>query len=98
MPKFKANTNVIEEFEGYWNDRKSEAFNKLCEEEKLTPQKFESIIQTYVFANRLPRHQEIVDSLNFQPKILDRKNLLERVADRIENYIVTFIDGMGGIT
>jgi type I restriction enzyme R subunit len=98
MPKFKANTNVIEEFEGYWNDRKSEAFNKLCEEEKLTPQKFESIIQTYVFANRLPRHQEIVDSLNFQPKILDRKNLLERVADKIENYIVTFIDGMGGIT
>ena len=96
LPKLSPNGNVLKEFEGYWNEHKTNAFDKLCREENLSPKKFESIVQTYVFANRLPRHQEIVDSLNFQPKILERKTLLERITLKIEEFITTFIDGMGG--
>lgn len=96
LPKLTPNGNVLKEFESYWNEHKTNAFNKLCKEENISPQKFESIVQTYVFANRLPRHQEIVDSLNFQPKILERKTLLERITLKIEEFITTFIDGMGG--
>jgi type I restriction enzyme R subunit len=96
LPKLTPNGNVLKEFESYWNEHKTNAFDKLCKEENLSPQKFESIVQTYVFANRLPRHQEIVDSLNFQPMILERKTLLERITLKIEEFITTFIDGMGG--
>jgi type I restriction enzyme R subunit len=96
LPKLTPNGNVLKEFESFWNEHKTNAFNKLCQEENLSPQKFESIVQTYVFANRLPRHQEIVDSLNFKPKILERKTLLERITLKIEEFITTFIDGMGG--
>jgi type I restriction enzyme, R subunit len=96
LPKLSPNGNVLKEFESYWNEHKTNAFEKLCKEENLSPQKFESIVQTYVFANRLPRQQEIVDSLNFQPKILERKTLLERITSKIEEFITTFIDGMGG--
>jgi type I restriction enzyme, R subunit len=96
LPKLSPNGNVLKEFESYWNEHKTNAFDKLCKEENLSPQKFESIVQTYVFANRLPRQQEIVDSLNFQPKILERKTLLERITSKIEEFITTFIDGMGG--
>jgi type I restriction enzyme, R subunit len=96
LPKLMPNGNVLKEFENYWNEHKTNAFDKLCQEENLSPQKFESIVQTYVFANRLPRQQEIVDSLNFQPKILERKTLLERITLKIEEFITTFIDGMGG--
>ena len=52
--------------------------------------------QTYVFANRLPRDQEIVEALSFKPKILERKTILDRVADKIQIFINTFIEGMGG--
>ncbi|QDC99783.1 type I restriction endonuclease subunit R [Candidatus Methylopumilus planktonicus] len=96
LPKLTPNGNVLKEFENYWNEHKTNAFDRLCKEENLSPQKFESIVQTYVFANRLPRQQEIVDSLNFQPKILERKTLLERITLKIEEFITTFIDGMGG--
>jgi type I restriction enzyme R subunit len=96
LPKLTPNGNVLKEFEGYWNEHKTNAFNKLCQEENLSPQKFESIVQTYIFANRFPRHQEVVDSLNFKPKILERKTLLERITLKIEEFITTFIDGMGG--
>ena len=46
--------------------------------------------------DELPRDQEIVDTLNFKPKILERKPIIERVADKIKSFIDTFVEGMGG--
>ncbi len=96
LPKLKPSENVIQAFDKYWDASKKEAFNKLCAEENLSPQEIEKLMNTYAFANRLPRDQEIVDSLNFKPKILERKPVIERVADKIKAFIDTFIEGMGG--
>ncbi len=96
LPKLKPNENVIQVFENYWTVNKKEAFSKLCAEENLSPQELEKILNHYTFANRLPRDQEIVDTLNFRPKILERKPIIERVADKIKSFIDTFIEGMGG--
>ncbi|CAA9890826.1 hypothetical protein METHB2_30030 [Candidatus Methylobacter favarea] len=38
-------------------------------------------------ANRLPREQEIVSALSFKPKMLQRKSIIERVADKIKAFI-----------
>jgi len=96
LPKLKPNENVIQAFEKYWTANKKEAFVKLCAEENLSPQELEKILNHYTFANRLPRDQEIVDTLNFKPKILERKPIIERVADKIKAFIDTFVEGMGG--
>jgi len=96
LPKLKPNDNVINAFEGYWAGHKQQAFEQLCTDENIIPQQFEKLLQTYVFANRLPRDQEIVKALSFQPKILERKSILERVADKIQAFINTYIEGMGG--
>ncbi len=72
------------------------AFNTLCEEEKLVPAELERLLETYTFANRFPREQEIVTALSFKPKILERKPIIERVGDKIKAFIDTFIEGMGG--
>ena len=87
---------MIQAFENYWTANKKEAFVKLCAEENMSPQELEKILNHYTFANRLLRDQEIVDSLNFKPKILERKPLIKRVADKIKSFINTFIEGMGG--
>jgi type I restriction enzyme R subunit len=96
LPKLKANDNVISAFESYWTKHKRKAFEQLCADENIQPAQFEKLLQTYVFANRLPRDQEIVEALSFKPKILERKSILERVADKIQIFINTFIEGMGG--
>jgi type I restriction enzyme R subunit len=96
LPKLKPNDNVIRSFENYWAEHKQHAFERLCTEENIIPEQFEKLLQTYVFANRLPRDQEIVKALSFQPKILERKSILERVADKIQAFINTYIEGMGG--
>lgn len=96
LPKLKPNENVIQAFENYWTANKKEAFSKLCAEENLSPQELEKILNHYTFANRLPRDQEIVDTLNFKSRILERKPIIERVADKIKSFIDTFVEGMGG--
>ena len=96
LPKLKPNENVISAFEGYWSKHKQEAFEKLCTDEKIQPDRLAKLLQTYEFANRLPRPQEIKVALNYQPKVLERKSILGRVADKIEDFISTFIEGMGG--
>jgi hypothetical protein len=49
-----------------------------------------------MFANRLPRDQEIVDALGFKHKIPGRKTIVERVSDKIQAIIEASIEGMSG--
>lgn len=97
LAKLKPNEDVIGAFENYWSNHKQAAFKKLCEDENIVPEKFAKVLQTYEFQNRLPRDGEIVEALSFKPKILERKGILERVADKIQDFINTFVEGMGGV-
>jgi type I restriction enzyme R subunit len=96
LPKLKPDDNVIAEFESYWMRKRQSAFVQLCRDEQIEPAQFEKLLQNYVFANRLPRDQEIVESLSFKPKILERKSILERIGDKIQAFIHTYVEGMGG--
>ena len=97
MPKLKPEEDVIGAFEGFWDGKQKEAFGKLCQEENIAPEGLQKILGTYAFANRLPREQEIVGTLTYKPKILERKSILQRVAEKIRAFIDTFIEGMGGV-
>jgi type I restriction enzyme R subunit len=96
LPKLKPDENVILAFEDYWTVQQKFAFNRLCEDEKIAPAELDKLIGNYAFANRLPREQEIVSALIYQPKILERKGILQRVLSKISEFINTFIEGMGG--
>jgi len=96
LPTIKPTDNVIAAFETFWTENKHKAFNALCEEEQIVPGQLEKLLNDYTFANRLPREQEIVSALNFKPKILQRKSIIERVGEKIKAFIDTFIEGMGG--
>jgi hypothetical protein len=96
LPNIKPTDNIIAEFESFWADNKQKAFSALCEEEQIVPEQLEKLLNNYTFANRLPSEQEIVSALSFKPKILQRKSIIERVADKIKAFIDTFIEGMGG--
>lgn len=97
LPKLKPEEDIVGSFVTYWDARQKSAFAKLCEDEKIDPSQLEKILGTYAFANRLPRDQEIVASLTYKPKILERKPVLVRIAEKIQEFIATFIEGMGGV-
>ena len=95
LPVVKPNDNVINEFENYWSDSKQKAFEQLCQEEQMVPEQLAQIFSNYGFCNRLPKQQDIDNALSFKPKILERKTILQRVGVKIQDFIHTFIDGMG---
>jgi type I restriction enzyme R subunit len=39
----------------------------------------------------------LVNALNYQPKVLERKVVIQRVKERLQTFIDTFIEGRGGI-
>ncbi|PVZ85083.1 deoxyribonuclease HsdR [Serratia sp. S1B] len=96
LPNIKPQDNVLTAFEQYWHAHQQQALIALSQEENLNPAALEKLLHTYSFANRLPRDQEIIDALNQKPRILERKGVLERVGERIKQFIETFMDGMGG--
>ena len=96
LPKLNSTDSVIGVFESFWNEHKLKAFHMMCEEEKINPEQLDKLIQGYVFANKFPRNQEIKKALVYEPKILESKGILERVAEKIRGFITTYIEGMGG--
>jgi len=96
LPKLQPSDNVIGAFEGYWSARKTTAFEQLCADEKIQPEQLQKLLQDYEYYNRMPRPQEIKEALSYQPRVLERKTILGRVTEKIQAFIDTFIEGMGG--
>ncbi len=98
LPTLQANENVISKFETYWGEHKTSAFKQLCEEENIAPDNLEKIIHEYEFANKFPRKQVIKSALTYQPKVIESKSIVERIAIKIRDFLDTYIEGMGGST
>lgn len=96
LPNLKSTDNVIGIFEGFWNEHKLKAFHEMCEEEKIKPEALDKLLQSYLFANKFPRNQEIKKALDYEPKFLESKGIYERIAEKIRGFITTYIEGMGG--
>jgi len=88
--------DVMDRFAEFWTEHQQKAFEQLCTDENLVPEQLQKLLNNYTFANDLPKNQEIKSALNFKPKILESKTIVERIKDKIQAFIDTFIEGMGG--
>lgn len=97
MPHIHPEANLEQVFADFWDNEKLGAARTLCEEEQLATSKFKEMIEHYMFASQRPRDDQIAKALTYTPKILERKEVLRRVSSKINEYINTFIEGMGGV-
>ena len=61
LPKLSKGENVEEAFEKFWASERSEALREVAETENIPLEKFEHVIGEYLYTQKLPRGQEIVD-------------------------------------
>jgi type I restriction enzyme R subunit len=89
-------TDEIEpEFDKFWNKEQQDAFLKLVSEENLSPEKTEKLIEDYLFAERQPMRDEVLELVNGEkPSLLHRKKIGDRILKRILDFVDTFINGM----
>ena len=97
LPVIEDTDDIPQEFEKFWNAEQQKAFNQLVNEENLSPERTQSLIEDYLYAEREPLRDEILDLLKGeQPTLLERKKTGDRILKKILNFVETFINGIQG--
>lgn len=95
LPVLEDEDDIPEAFDKFWNEEQQNAFNKLVKEENLSPDKTQTLIEDYLYAEREPLRDEILELLKGEkPSVLERKITGDRILSKILGFVETFINGM----
>lgn len=90
LPKIDKQEDVEKAFGEFWNSERSEILKGIAESENIPLDKFENLIGDYLYSQKMPRGQDIVDLLPEPPKILERKGIIDRIRNAITNIVDVF--------
>lgn len=92
LPKIERSSQVEKSFSEFWESERSESLRKLAESENIPIQNIEKLIGEYLYSQKLPKEQDIVEMLpeNQQPKILERQSVVDRIKNAIQNIVDIF--------
>lgn len=97
LPIIEDTDTIPEEFDKYWNEEQQKAFNQLVQEENLSADKTHKLIESYLFAEREPLRDEVLDLIEGEkPSVLVRKKLGDKILNKIIGFVETFINGVSG--
>jgi type I restriction enzyme R subunit len=97
LPIISDPDNITPAFEQFWNEEQQKEFSKIVQEENLSAEKTEKLIEDYLFAEREPLRDEVLELIEGEkPSLLQRKKLGDRILKRIVDFVETFINGMTG--
>jgi type I restriction enzyme, R subunit len=95
LPVIADTDDIQNEFDKFWSEEQQKAFSKLVTEENLSSEKTEKLIEDYLFAEREPMRDEVLELIEGEkPNLLQRKSLGDRILKRIMDFVETFINGM----
>lgn len=83
---------IEEGYNSFMDAEKLNAFNKFVEDEKLNADKLKKLIEDYIFTQRTPTKQEVIDVLENQPSILQRSSIGDLILSKFMNFVNTFFN------
>lgn len=90
LPKIVEGGDVEKAFADFWTSERSEKLKEIAVSENISVEKIEKLIGEYLYTERLPSGQEIVDLLPETPKILERQGIIDRIKGAIEDVVDMF--------
>jgi type I restriction enzyme R subunit len=98
LPLINDSNEIAPAFDKFWNQEQQTEFLKIVTEENLSADKTEKLIEDYLFAEREPLRDEVLELIEGEkPSLLQRKKLGDKILLRIKDFVDTFINGMTGI-
>jgi len=89
--------DIPQEFEKFWNFEQDKAFLKLVSEENLSKERTQALIEHYIYAEKEPMRDELLDLLEGdKPTLLQRKSIGDRILIKIVGFVETFVNGVAG--
>ncbi|ULQ55460.1 type I restriction endonuclease subunit R [Flavihumibacter rivuli] len=95
LPLVEDTDDIPQAFISFVDQEKEDAFRKICTEEKLRPEQFREVLGEYLFTQIDPQPDAIINLLEEKPRILERKTILDRVLQRLKDFVETYITGVG---
>jgi type I restriction enzyme R subunit len=97
IPEIEDTDSIPQEFDKFWLEEQRVAFNELVKSENLSVERTEQLIENYLFAEREPLRDEILDLIDGEkPTLLNRKKVGDSILKKIMDFVETFINGMDG--
>jgi type I restriction enzyme R subunit len=97
IPEIENTDSIPQEFDKFWIEEQRTAFNKLVKSENLSIERTERLIENYLFAEREPLRDEVLDLIEGdKPTLLQRKKVGDGILKKIMDFVETFINGMDG--
>ena len=94
LPQIKDSDEISNEFDTYWNKEKIKAVRILSQEENLDEDKLQDVIGNYLFTEKKPLRDEVIDIMKERPKLKERATVTERITSKIIQFVDTFISGI----
>lgn len=97
LPHIEDTDAISEGFEKFWSVEQEKALQELVKTENLSEDKTERLIENYLFTERKPIRQEILDLRNEgRPSVLKSKEIGDRILNKIISFVDTFVNGISG--
>ncbi|SFX89450.1 type I restriction endonuclease subunit R [Cytophaga hutchinsonii] len=95
MSKIVEAEDIVDEFTRFWNEEQQKAFDELVQDENLSAERTQHLIEGYLFSEQEPLRDEILKLRNEgRPSALQAKDISNRILQRIKDFVNTFINGM----
>ncbi|MEH6808143.1 MAG: type I restriction endonuclease subunit R [Hyphomonas oceanitis] len=89
-----AGGDIGDAFDSYWSDERQKAIETLSAEEGLDLEGLERVIGDYLFTEKPPMRDDVIEIMAEKPKLKQRVTIASRVIDKIRDFVETFIDGV----
>jgi len=90
LPGIDKTESVEKAFGEFWASERSDVLKNIAVKENIPIEKIENLIGEYLYTQKLPRGQDIVDMLPEAPKILERQGIIDRIKGAIQNIVDVF--------
>jgi type I restriction enzyme R subunit len=90
LPKIKKADDVEKAFSKFWASERSSILKEAAKNENISIEKLEGLITEYLYTQKMPTGQDIADSLEEQPRILERDGIIKRIKKAIQDIVDIF--------
>ena len=90
LPQIPNAGDVEKAFDAFWDAERAASLQALAAAEEIPLEQLKQLVSEYLYTRKRPKGQDIADSLPKPPPILQRKTIIGRIQDAIQNIVDTF--------
>jgi len=90
LPRVLRSEEVEGAFSEFWASERSTELRRISEAEHISPEQVEELIGEYLYTNRLPSGEDIIEKLPERPRLMEHKGVIDRIRAAIKDIVEVF--------